>query len=278
MRKRPRTLGHDEETTPFSLSVGDLMGALLLIFVLALSATLLRLQHEYAKDQEISETYQRSSEEYKAISAAYKQLADTYRQLKDDLYEELRGEFEKDLDAWQIVVDRETLAIRFQQPEVLFAQGEDEVTEYFKDILEDFFPRYIKVLSSETFRDQIEEIRIEGHTSSEWETDPGSDTAYFKNMELSQNRTRNVLKYSLDCLSNANTRQWVRAKITANGLSSSKLITRNGKEDKEASRRVEFRVRTSAEQRIAQILRLENGNARPKPETSTSQPVIEKPE
>jgi hypothetical protein len=47
---------------------------------------------------------------------------------------------------------------------------------------------------------------------------------------------------------------WAKEKITANGLSSSKLILdKDGREDKEASRRVEFRVRTDAEKRIEAI-------------------------
>lgn len=43
--------------------------------------------------------------------------------------------------------------------------------------------------------------------------------------------------------------------VTANGLSSSKLVYNDdGTEDKARSRRVEFRTRTNAENRIVQIL------------------------
>jgi outer membrane protein OmpA-like peptidoglycan-associated protein len=122
-------------------------------------------------------------------------------------------------------------------------------------ILDDFFPRYIKLLFTK-YKDNIEEIRIEGHTSSEWmeyKIDP--ETAYFKNMKLSQDRTRSVLIYVLQMIKADKLKQWARGKITANGLSSSKLIIKpNGEEDKEASRRVEFRVRTDAESQIGKIL------------------------
>ena len=47
--------------------------------------------------------------------------------------------------------------------------------------------------------------------------------------------------------------EWLRGLITANGLSSSHLIMRNGKEDKDLSRRVEFRVRTNAEKQLEDI-------------------------
>ena len=272
MKRRTATLDEYQDRTPFFLAVGDLMAALLLMFALLLSATLLRLQREYGHKVEMTDTYKRRSEqywemfeEYKSISQAYEELAETYRQLQDDLYEDLHEEFKDDLKRWGTNIDRKTAAIRFQEPAVFFGQGEDRVPDGFSEILDSFFPRYVGVLRSADFRDQIEEIRIEGHTSSEWHTDVNADMAYFKNMQLSQNRTRNVLEYCLGCLKDSTVREWARGKITANGLSSSKLIITNGVEDKEASRRVEFRVRTCAEERIGQILRLADerrGNTR----------------
>ncbi|MBX2897899.1 MAG: hypothetical protein KF763_20825 [Cyclobacteriaceae bacterium] len=122
----------------------------------------------------------------------------------------------------------------------------------FQQILNDFFPRYIKRLAK--YKEDIEEIRIEGHTSSDWRTNVSPDLAYFYNMQLSQDRTRSVLEYSLSLQSIFDNRDWVRKYLTANGLSSSKLIMIDGKEDKERSRRVEFRVRTNAEKRIVKII------------------------
>ncbi|MEE9256231.1 MAG: OmpA family protein, partial [bacterium] len=50
-------------------------------------------------------------------------------------------------------------------------------------------------------------------------------------------------------------RGWAKSNITANGLSSSKIVkTATGEENKLLSRRVEFRVRTNADQMIARIL------------------------
>ena len=92
--------------------------------------------------------------------------------------------------------------------------------------------------------DNIEEIRIEGHTNS--------NGGYFSNMELSQNRTRAVLQYCLNMMPEEDM-AWAKALITANGLSSSHLIMKDGQEDKELSRRVEFRVRTNAEKQLEEI-------------------------
>ena len=47
--------------------------------------------------------------------------------------------------------------------------------------------------------------------------------------------------------------EWAKNYITANGLSSSHPILKNGIEDKELSRRVEFRVKTNAEKQLEEI-------------------------
>ena len=74
-------------------------------------------------------------------------------------------------------------------------------------------------------------------------------------MELSQQRTLSVLRYCTGLINDSETRKYIRRFITANGLSSSKLVyTEDGKEDKARSRRVEFRTRTNAERKIVQIL------------------------
>ena len=61
-----------------------------------------------------------------------------------------------------------------------------------------------------------------------------------------------------------NNKEWVRAKLAANGLSSSHLLCGNDKkpctgtiseyENKEASRRVEFSIRTNAEIKMGELL------------------------
>ena len=84
---------------------------------------------------------------------------------------------------------------------------------------------------------------------------PGrSHQAYFLNMELSQARTRSVLEFCLGLREIFRNKEWARGLITANGLSSSRLIMVGGKEEPERSRRVEFRIRTNTKERIVQVL------------------------
>jgi len=104
-------------------------------------------------------------------------------------------------------------------------------------------------------KDTIEEVRIEGHTSSEWTRGSTDYQAYFKNMELSQGRTRSVLDYAFGLLETSEERDWVRINMAAVGYSSSRFVLDDhGREDRDASRRVIFRVVTNSETQISRIL------------------------
>lgn len=240
MSKFFKSKPHDAEHW---ISISDMMSGLMMIFLFIAVSYMLKILRE--KEQ-------------------IKEIAVTYNRLQTDLYTDLEREFHDDLPKWNAVIDRQSLSVRFESPDVLFERGDFVIKPVFRDILADFFPRYVSILTGKKYRDDIDEIRIEGHTSSEWRFDVPSDMAYLRNMELSQNRTRSVLDYVLS-LSNdrvSTQKDWLRKYLTANGLSSSKLILVDGAEDKAASRRVEFRVRTNAEKRIVKIISDSQNEAR----------------
>lgn len=245
MQRTPSASRTLVDENPFSLSLGDLMAGLLLIFVLVLSFVMLDLMEKEQRDDEIQKVLLK--------------IFTDYVELRGNLYIALENEFEKDLKKWNAILDRETLSVRFREPAVLFAQGEDEVQFAFKEILDDFFPRYIQILKRPEYVDAIAEVRIEGHTSSEWAENVSQEEAYIHNMELSQDRTRRVLEYVLRIPEIHRDRDWLQHLLTANGLSSSKLITHpDGTQNREESRRVEFRARTNAEKQLEKIKELEN--------------------
>lgn len=185
-------------------------------------------------------------------------VANDYNKTKNELGRALCEEFHKDLKKWDAECDPIGLVVRFNAPDVLFDTGKDVLKARFASILDDFFPRYVAILNNQNFKDSIEEIRIEGHTSSKWSIGVSETQAYFLNMELSQARTRSVLQHIL-LLSSINSNIWIKSRLTANGLSSSHLIyDANGKENPLASQRVEFKIRTNAEERIKDILRAGN--------------------
>lgn len=215
----------------------------------------------------ISISYMREVGEEKVNAIKQKNIAEQEKQnieniarqfeiTKYSIFYDLQKEFEEDLKQWNAEIDKDTLSVRFNEPDVFFKVGEAELNDNFKKILRDFFPRYIKLLADNKYKNNIEEIRIEGHTSSEWRKKQDSLTleSYFKNMKLSQDRTRSVLEYVMELNSLRKYRNFLIDKVTANGLSYSRRVIINGKEDFEKSRRVEFRVRTTAEKHIEKIL------------------------
>lgn len=154
---------------------------------------------------------------------------------------------------WDAEIDQNSLEFRFNSPEVLFRVGEITLQPQFKNILNDFFPRYIGVIKN--FQDNIEEIRIEGHTSSAWNRYTTDDEAYFNNMELSQGRTRSVLNYVYVLPEVEPEKAWIKDKFAAVGYSSAHVVLdENQQEDVERSRRVSFKAITNAETQIRKII------------------------
>jgi outer membrane protein OmpA-like peptidoglycan-associated protein len=224
------TTSQDAHWIPLS----DLMTGLMVMFLLIAVVYMMRVEAE---------------------SSSIKEVAIAYNQVRDELYADLESEFQADLPKWKAELNKADLAVKFTEPEVLFASGSSELRPEFKSILDDFFPRYIKILTSDKYRGSVTEVRIEGHTSSEWYNGATDRFAYFQNMALSQERTRSTLQYVMSLPQSSPQEGWLREHLTANGLSSSKLVLdAKGREDSPRSRRVEFKVRTDAETRIARIL------------------------
>jgi outer membrane protein OmpA-like peptidoglycan-associated protein len=228
MKLRRRSSGESVEW----LGVSDLMAGLMMVF-LFIAVSYMR---PILKTQEAIES---------TVTA--------WNETELDILEALKQEFEEQLPKWDAELQKD-LTVRFRAPNVLFDTGKATLKPRFKEILAEFFPRYLHVLSE--YRSSIVEVRIEGHTSSAWHHAAGEEEAYFNNMELSQARTRSTLEYSLGLPEVFEHREWARALITANGLSSSQPVkNEDGSENEEASRRVEFRIRTNTKDRILEILR-----------------------
>ena len=214
-------------------------------------------------EKELLSSSQLIAEKEKLLSAVVTEAV-IYEDVIKDLRQSLLGEFNPDLKKWNAEL-RDDLTFRFNEPRTLFAIGDATLTRKFKGILADFFPRYLKVITSDKFRNDIAEVRIEGHTSSVWgELPPYGQEAYFKNMELSQNRSRNTLFYVTQLPEALKHTEWLKSRLTANGLSSSKLVDKDGYfitdprsdgiESLRQSQRAEFRVRIDAESKITKII------------------------
>ena len=215
------------------VAVSDLMAGLMMIFMLISVVFMVDVETERNRIQDV---------------------AILYDHLRQELHKDLQEEFAEDLPKWGAELDKD-LSFRFNDSEILFDNGKSELKQQFKTILADFFPRYMRIITQEAYHDDILEIRIEGHTSSGWLGAYDEDDAYIRNMDLSQARTRSTLAFVMGLNDVKQDKSWLKQYLTANGLSSAKVIRdEDGKEDPERSRRVEFKVRTDADSRIATIL------------------------
>ncbi len=214
------------------ISISDLMSGLMLVFLFVSIGYMIEVESEREKMQ--------------SIALAYKQS-------KIDLNQALHDEFDRDLASWNAEI-LENNSFRFKDPEVLFEVGKSDLKDKFKIILANFFPRYIKILSDVRFKNDIEEIRIEGHTSSNWISAVGIQEKYIHNAKLSQDRAFYVLNYSLNLPTVKDQSDWLMKLLRANGVSFANPVFVNGVENVELSRRVEFRVITKVEQKIMAIL------------------------
>ncbi|MCL6416542.1 OmpA family protein [Aestuariirhabdus sp. Z084] len=228
--QRVEELEHEEHW----VAVSDLMGGLMMVFLLIALVFMVIVELERRKIHDVAVVYER---------------------LRTQLYEDLRREFADDLPRWGAELNKD-LSIRFLRTELLFDRGVADLKPDFSAILADFFPRYVRIIASDRYRQDIKEVRIEGHTDRGWSDAKTPDDAYIRNMELSQTRTRTTLAYLLGLETVAYRKPWLKSHLTANGLSSSKpVLLADGSEDSDRSRRVEFRLRTDAESRIEAILR-----------------------
>ena len=206
MARRKRR-SNDEETS-YWLSYSDMMAALLLIFVLIISFTMLQSKRQYeekerellaqqnviGEQQEQLDQQQEQLDEQKDIVSQQQEQMQTQQEqldkiigIKSALITALRDEF--DGSELKVSVDSQTGAITFDAS-VLFDKGKYEIKDEGKNFLDQFLPRYFSVLLKKDFHQYISEIMIEGHT------DTTAD--YLYNLELSQQRALSVAKYCLD--------------------------------------------------------------------------------
>ncbi len=218
-------------------NISDLMAALMMVFLF--------ISISYAF-QVTKQTIQ--------LEKTNEKISNIIAQYSDDralIYNSLIEKFGPKLDEWKATINKDTLTLRFNDPALLFETGSSKLTPRFSLILEEFWSDYVMILSK--YSGSIREVKIEGHTSSEWLNASSLEESYFNNMKLSQERTRSTLRRCYD-LTPSSYLGWVRSSVTANGMSFSRpAMDKNGKEDKDMSRRVEFTIVVDSKSKLDQI-------------------------
>ena len=133
---------------------------------------------------------------------------------------------------------------------VFFETGKSTIKEEGQELLNRFIPVYLNVLLQDKYSNYLGEIIIEGHTDS--------TGTYESNLKLSQDRALQVALYCLNMPSLTRDQKLKLQEIlTAKGRSYSDLVyTADGKEDPDASRRVEFKFSLKDAEMIAEMNRI----------------------
>jgi len=201
------------DDSTFSLSISDLMSALLLIFILLLSGTLLKL----AEQQEINQ--------------AQLDLISEQQKAKRSIIAQLKGEMEE----FDIEVDPKTGVIRIKES-ILFDFGNANLNPEGERFLNKFIPKYAAILlNKKEIKEQIGQIIIEGHTDN-----IGS---YSQNLHLSLERANSVASIIFqDSFIEFKEKSEFQKKLSVNGRSFiNPIIDNKTKEHRDQNRRVEFK-------------------------------------
>lgn len=197
----------------FTLSISDIMSALLLIFILLLSSVLLEM------------TEQKEENEYTLSMVSEQEKA------KRSIISDLSGE----LDEFDLEVDSKTGIVRIKES-LLFEYGKYDITVEGEKFLQSFIPKYATILLSKSeIEGQIANIIIEGHTDN-----IGS---YSYNLDLSLKRALSVASYIFSNEFGEFEYSYLfKKKLSANGRSFiSPLVQNDTKEHRQQNRRVEFK-------------------------------------
>jgi chemotaxis protein MotB len=143
----------------------------------------------------------------------------------------------------KINIDKKTGSLRLAS-NILFEVGDATLKPEAEAELKQAFEQYINALiTNDNIKPYLDKIIIEGHTDS--------DGSYLYNLNLSQKRALAVMEYlvKLDFTKKHN----IRPLMTASGRAFQDLITVNGVEDKNASRRIEIQFRLKNEDAMNEI-------------------------
>lgn len=255
MKRYNNYIEQENEDANQWMSFTNVMIAVLLIFTIAFIIGLLRstiltknaqIQYHSEKDKIEQVQMQVSKEQETIVEELRKQLAETENKLlkqeenirkmsevKNRITNELvdaLGKLELNMD-----IDKQTGAVRFSEA-LFFDKNKKTINKNGEDYLNKFFPVYISVLLSDTNKNYIDQIVIEGHSDE--------DGYYLYNLELSYKRAYEVAKYILyRNLHKTSSVEFPEKYISVNGRSYGQPVQLDGVIDRQKSRRVEFKFR-----------------------------------
>lgn len=224
------------------VSLSDMMTWLMLIFLLISIVTISNIQSKNLNQKEVVQEYNNA---------------------RNEIYADLKKILKENETEWNMEIG-EDLIIKFSNPDVLFEPDSAQIKQKFQSILNEFIPKYLSVINDAKYKNQIKEVRIEGHTGI-W-----CENVYMYCINLSQDRSNSVLSYIFDSMTFINLSENDKIKLKfwliSNGMSSWRNIDNdwqfiykswkpvNGAK----SRRVEFQIVTNSDELYEKIKKLQN--------------------
>jgi len=154
-----------------------------------------------------------------------------------DLFNELSRVFKQEVAEDRIII-KEDLSIDIIDKKLYFKTGQYLLNSEQKQFLEKFSTKLLELLHK--YKQSIDTLEICGHTSTEWGVSNFTNS-YIKNAKLSMNRSYSTLSYIFN-KQNIDTQKLLSNILKGSGLSFSKKIMLNEREDREKSRRVSFKI------------------------------------
>ncbi len=215
--------GNEDEQVSYNNSIADLMAGMLIIFILLFVFVTVTSNSELRKKEKVIEGF--TMVKTKIID----QVIETFK-----------------INKISIDIDTSTGSIKIDE-KLLFSTNESKLKPEGKEYLKKFIPIYVKlIILDENIKKEISQVIIEGHTD-----DVGS---YIFNMELSQRRAFEVLKYIYTEMDEFEGKEEFEKYVTANGKSKIDLIKdKYGNIDRDKSRRVEIKFKLKEEETIKKI-------------------------
>jgi outer membrane protein OmpA-like peptidoglycan-associated protein len=192
---------------------------------------------------------------------------------KDEIYNTITDQMINQLNRQNVKLGKD-LSLKFinqgtNDSDVLFEFGSAEMTNSFKRKLDSIWVPYQNIITQDTFLNYISEIRIEGHTDT-FPPRISKQNSFEYNLNLSSLRAQSVLHYvqNMDCYIKLDSRKKERLQflMTANGMSYSRALNDSGQIayssklksiNQSKSRRVEFRIVTTNEKLIQNLIKKE---------------------
>jgi outer membrane protein OmpA-like peptidoglycan-associated protein len=183
-----------------------------------------------------------------------------YKFVEQDIYNALELNFKHEI-ADNVIELSPDGTVKFNlktREKELFASDKSTMTKEFENTLDEFTPKYLKIITSSNYINNISEVRIEGHTDTIPPRKYRARDSYDYNLQLSSDRARSVLSYIRNHKTYLSYPDSIRSRLdflfTANGLSYSRALNVNKEVsylssdksvDNDLSRRVEFKIVTS---------------------------------